>query len=314
MLLFAACGSLSAALVYPRVRTRILRRPAAERVGLVLAWIGLPLLFAVTLTVACGLPSLAQLIVHEVVDHCVAHSDHHVHLCVIHQPAGAGSALVWAALALLAVFGLRAVMRAARALWRAHRAIEPLVAHAEIDGDLRVGWVRCGLPLALTVGLLRPRVLVSDALREQLPGDLLEAVIAHERAHERRRDVAKRAIASVLARLHVPTVRRLLLEDLVVATELAADADAARAVGSSLCVADAILAVEHLNADARPNQLAFAFGEASVGSRIEALLAPAIAPRRRHRVAWIFGTLVVVTVCALPLHHAVETLLTSLVK
>jgi len=313
-LLFAACGSISTALLYPGVRTRILRRPAAERVDLILAWIALPLLFAVTLTIACVLPSLLPLIVHEVVDHCVTHPDHHVHLCVIHQPAGAGSAVVWSALALLAIVVLRAVVRAARALWSAHRAIEPLIARAETDGEHRVGWVRCGLPLALTVGLLRPRVLVSHALREQLPAPLLEAVIAHERAHERRRDVAKRAVASVLARLHTPKVRRLLLEDLVVATELAADAEAARSVGSSLCVADAILAVEHLAANAQPNQLALAFGEANVGSRIEALLAPAIAPRRRHRLAWIAGSLAIIASFALPIHHAVETLLTSLVK
>jgi Zn-dependent protease with chaperone function len=313
-LLFGAAGSLTTALVYPQVRDRILRRPAADRVGLVLTWITLPLLLALTLTVACVLPSLLQLVFREVVDHCVTHPDHHVHLCLIHQPAGGGSALAWSALALLAAVGLRAVMRAARALRSAHRAIEPLLARAETDGELRIGWIRCPLPMALTVGLLRPRVLISDALREQLPEKLLEAVIAHERAHERRRDVAKRALASVLARLHTPATRRLLLEDLVVATELAADAEAARAVGSSLRVADAILAVEHLTAGVRPNQLALAFGEASVGARIEALLAPAITPRRRHRVAWVAGTLSIVTVLALPLHHAVETLLTSLVK
>jgi len=104
-------------------------------------------------------------------------------------------------------------------------------------------------------------------------------------AHERRRDVAKRALASVLVGLHTPATRRRLLDDLVVATDLAADA--ARAVGSSLRVANAILAVEHLTADVRPNQLALAVGEASVGSRIEALLARAIAPRRRHRLAWV---------------------------
>jgi Zn-dependent protease with chaperone function len=313
-LLFGAAGSLTTALVYPKVRDRILRRPTAERVGLVLTWIALPILLALTLTVACVLPSLLQLVLYEVVDHCVAHPDHHVHLCLIHQPAGGGSAPAWSVLALLAAVGLHAVMRAARALRSAHRAIEPLLAQVETDGERRIGWIRCPLPMALTVGLLRPRVLISDALREQLPEKLLEAVIAHERAHERRRDVAKRALASVLARLHTPATQRLLLADLVVATELAADAEAARVVGSSLCVADAILAVEHLTADAQPNQLALAFGEASVGARIEALLAPAITPRRRHRVAWVAGTLSIVTVLALPLHHAVETVLASLVK
>jgi len=196
MLLFAATGSLATAVIYPWARSRVLRRPPVERVGLVLAWIALPLLSAVTLTVACVLPSLAQLLVHEVVDHCVAHSDHHVHLCLVHQPAGGGSPGAWLALAVLAVIGLRAAMRAARSLRSAHRAIEPLLARAENDGERRIGWVRCALPMALTVGLVRPRVLVSDALREQLPGHLLEAVIAHERAHQRRRDVAKRAIAS----------------------------------------------------------------------------------------------------------------------
>jgi len=66
-LLYGAAGSLSTALLYPQVRHRILRRRAAERVGLVLTWITLPLLLALTLTVACVLPSLLQLVVREVV-------------------------------------------------------------------------------------------------------------------------------------------------------------------------------------------------------------------------------------------------------
>ena len=216
-------------------------------------------------------------------------------------------------LAAVGLLALRVLFRAGRSLTTARRAVAPLLDRATSDSQLGVAWVDCSLPVALTVGLVRPRVLVSESLRAELSGPLLAAVIAHEHAHERRRDVAKRALASLLVRLHLPRVREVLLEDLVVATELAADADAAATVGNPLCVADAILAVEHLAGGVPANRLALAFGEASVGSRIEALLAPPHPAPRRHRILWAAGAAGLASALASPLHHAVETALTALV-
>lgn len=313
MLLFGALGSLLAALAYPLARSRLTRLTAAERAGFTMVWIALPVLLSVALTAACLMPSLVALLADGIGDHCLSHPDDHVHLCLVHQPAGQGSVAGWGLLVAIGLLALQPLVRAGRSLMAAHRAVAPLLDQARSDAQLGVAWVRCSLPVALTVGLLRPRVLVSEALRTELSQPLLDAVIAHERAHERKRDVATRALASLLVRFHLPHLREVLLEDLVVATELAADAAAAEAVGSPLCVADAILAVEHLADTAPPRGLALAFGEASVGARIEALLAPALPPRRRNRIAWAAGGAALASALAAPLHHAVETALTALV-
>ena len=51
----------------------------------------------------------------------------------------------------------------------------------------------------MTAGLFRPLVLVSTGLRERLRPDVLAVVLAHERAHARRRDPL-RLVAAALRR------------------------------------------------------------------------------------------------------------------
>jgi hypothetical protein len=55
-------------------------------------------------------------------------------------------------------------------------------------------------PLAFCAGLLRPRVYVSTGALELLDDPALEAVLAHERHHARRRDPLRLAAGRVLAR------------------------------------------------------------------------------------------------------------------
>lgn len=310
MLLFGIVGSLFVALTYPHLRCRVAAMEAATRARMTLTWIAFPALLAAALTGVSLLPSVAMLAGHDVGDHCLTHGDHHAHLCLVHQPDGLGTSLGWCVVALVGLWTLGFLVRAGRSLRAAYRSVAPLIEQSTADPRLGIGWVPSALPVALTVGLLRPRILVSDTLRDALSPKLLDAVIAHERAHERRRDVVKRTLTVILVRFHVPWLREVLLDDFVLATELAADAAAAEAVGSTLRVADAILAVERLAADAPRSGVALAFGEATVGSRIEALLSPARRPDKRLRFVWIAAVAGLLLALALPAHHAAETIAT----
>ena len=104
-----------------------------------------------------------------------------------------------------AAIGLRAVVRGARAL--TGRSDEP----------------------AVTIGLLRPRVVVTDALRAALEEGELRAVLAHEAAHARHRDPLRMWLVARLTDLQwpLPSARareRRWLD----ALELARDDEAAR--------------------------------------------------------------------------------------
>jgi Zn-dependent protease with chaperone function len=314
MVCFAGLGATITAVLYPMARTQLANRTPAERSRWGLLWIGLPAILALSLTAVCVLPSLGSLLEAGSHDHCLRHPDEHLHLCLVHPPEGAGSAAGWIFLAAVGVLLASSTLRVARSLITARRTLTVLLRGTGRSARLEVTWLRCTLPIAATVGLLRPRIVVSEALRAALPPHLLDAVIAHERAHVRRRDVARRTGATLLGLLHLPSVRRLLLDDFVAATELAADATAATEVrGGSLCVADAILAVQRLAGDVRPAPLAVAFGETSVRARIEALLGPAAIERRRHRVASAVAGAAIAVLAAPLLHHTIETVLSILV-
>ncbi len=67
-------------------------------------------------------------------------------------------------------------------------------------------------PLAFCAGLLRPRVYVSTGAIARLDAAALDAVLAHERHHARRRDPMRLACGRVLARalFFIPGLRELV--------------------------------------------------------------------------------------------------------
>ena len=101
----------------------------------------------------------------------------------------------------LALIWLRAAFRAARAL------VPPRVA-----------------PVAATVGLLRPRVVVDTGLRRCLERLPLDAALAHERAHARHRDPLRLWLAQIATDLQWPnSLAQRRFDDWAETLELARD-------------------------------------------------------------------------------------------
>ena len=110
-------------------------------------------------------------------------------------------------------------------------------------------WIRAGIravaalrhrgALAMTTGLIRPRVTIAPALVERLDAQALRAVEAHEAAHARHRDPLRLWLAQIATDLQWPSRRaRGRFADWRAALELARDAEACEQVdGSDLAAA-----------------------------------------------------------------------------
>jgi len=145
--------------------------------------------------------------------------------------AGAGLAVT-----ALTIVGAIRELAAARRLQRGLAERNP----TSVRGALVIDDQR---PLAFCTGLLRPQVFVSTGALALLDDEALDAVLAHERHHARRRDPLRLATGRVLARalFFVPGLTALMRRHQVLA-ELGADESAiAAAPGSRSALARAML-------------------------------------------------------------------------
>jgi len=153
------------------------------------------------------------------------------------------AALVVLALALLGLAVTSAMaagaVRELLAYRRLRRAL--LAAGPRALGDVLV--IGDERPRAFCAGPLRPRVYVTTGALERLDGSALDAVLAHERHHARRRDPLRLAAGRVIARalFYVPGIGGLVRRHQVLA-ELSADETAINAApGSRAALARAML-------------------------------------------------------------------------
>lgn len=141
---------------------------------------------------------------------------------------------------LLAVAGLG---HGARTHWRTRRILRRLQPRIGAGRKLRTAADACGFAgrvdvvasdelIALTYGLARPRVLLSQGAVDALSAAELRALLAHEALHARRRDPLRLLVAEIASAAFAifPLVRELA-RHVLVASELAADRAAVAAWG-----------------------------------------------------------------------------------
>jgi Zn-dependent protease with chaperone function len=163
-------------------------------------------------------------------------------------------------------------------------------------------------PLCFTLGWLQPRVYVADSLEEQLPAAELAAILAHERAHARRRDNLLGGFLNTFYTLLPIPGAHLLVRDWRRAAERACDADAASAVGSRLVVAQALVRAAALlvhTPRTLPGAARFT-GDEDLEGRIAALLDPPAPERPPH--LWDWGAAAMAATANPWLQHVAELL------
>jgi len=139
----------------------------------------------------------------------------------------------------LAGIGIAVLARAAGAAWRHGRAERRFRRALHACGGFELAGTRITVvddpePKAFCVGYLRPQILISNKALARLTERELEAVVAHERHHCRRRDPLRLLVARVLADalFFLPALRRLA-DRYAALAEVAADEAATRAAGPS---------------------------------------------------------------------------------
>lgn len=295
-----ATSALTGALWAASGRWRARLSPRAES-RLVLAAIVAPGFLGLAALSTALLPSLGWL-----PDHCMEHATHHPHLCVQHA-AGLPSLPLLALAGLLAGRCIWAWAHAARAWLQMTRTAHALGAGARTRDGMCL--LPAPAPEAFVMGLMAPRVYVTEGLLE-MPGHVVEVVLAHERAHARHRDPLYAWLASLALACHVPGLAARLARTLRRTQEMAADAAAAAALGDAPRVAEVLVQMARVRQSYPASMLAFAGG--SIEARVRRLLAAnphAERPTRAALGALALALLLAMLAAAGPVHHALETAL-----
>lgn len=313
---FSVTAAVAVAMGYPLFGPSLGRIAPARRARLLLWWCAAPPLAGLILTALCLAPSVGSL-VGLGADHCLVHDDHHPHLCVVHVAVASLTPAGWGFVLALSFWWLGSagpeILRVVGGSGHLRR-LEDTAQHGS-DG-IRI--VKSTAPVAFTGGIWGACVYVSSALVDHLSTTQLRVVTEHEWAHVHRRDGLRKFVASILCSMHFPGVRRQLLADLALACEQACDAEAAARVGDRIQVADAIVAVERLQAGPCPAPATtWSFVGSNVEARVEALLGE---PAQAHSLAPVWGMALAaiggltLALVGDSLHHETEALVALLVR
>jgi Zn-dependent protease with chaperone function len=307
--LLVAITWLSVSLLAPRGTSRT--GSPAHRAFVARAWLYAVLWVPPVVLLASFLPGLFGLVIEQG-DHCFTHGSdhHHHHLCLLHPPHATGHPLGWAAplgLALMvAVVLVRCVWRG-RVQRRLARALVASSRPSRLGGDVRL--LDCPEPLAVTVGIRTPTILLSTGLIEFASKPTLEVVLAHERAHVRRGDMWLARLDRLAAALLPRSVAAPLLEQITLAREQACDAAAVEQIGDPVEVARALTEVARLGLCVPATGVSMASG--ALEARVLHLLEPP-APTRHGWATPVLLIVALVVAGAGPVHGGIEHLITFL--
>ncbi len=312
---FSMGTALVVAVLYPRcLRPLFARLPAHKRsVRLGLLCVAPPLMGAI-LTGLCLAPSAIAMVWPEL-DHCFVHAHHKIHVCLVHWNGTSIRFFFWLPFVVLSMVAAR---RFGAALWRlgkAHRVLGNLERAASFDAQTRSFRLAVDAPVAFVGGVFRQTIFLSQGLSRRLSPQEFSLVLAHERAHVKRRDNFRRTVAVLLSVFHGPATRRVLLDDLELACEQASDNVVAPCELLRLQLAQTLLKLERITAQEPPvHTLLMASGASShLELRVLALLEPIPSPSATLGRWW--PPVVVLQAVALiePLHHATDIVVSWLV-
>ena len=131
------------------------------------------------------------------------------------------------------------------------------------------------VPLAITMGFMRPKILLSTRLINLLNEDELEAVIAHEMAHKENRDPLKIFLLTLCSSTmwYIPILKWFNRQYRIM-KELAADENAIEKQETTVHIGSALLKMLKVG---QPKKMAFtyaSFADTSVNYRIDYILNP----------------------------------------
>ena len=162
----------------------------------------------------------------------------------------------WSWVVIAAPFGLIWFRMSVRAAWALLRSTQ-------------------GLPAA-TIGLIRPRVVLSPQFAESVDADAVAAVLEHEHAHARHRDPLRIWLAQIATDLQWPRPSaRSRLRLWRTALEIARDDEARQHGAHGADLAAGVLAAARFSVHrTQPAAVALLIGDSNMQQRVARLLAP----------------------------------------
>jgi len=236
-----------------------------------------PVLIAFTLVALIFSPSLMTFF-GLAADHCFIHGNHHAHLCFIHPPAFIENP--WVITLSLFVFtgALWRMIKALKEIRRGKQLLKQLKRNCRIypnQTNLNQNYrlVEGDLILACSMGMLRSEIFISRKLQKHLSQDELNVILAHEKAHARRKDFLLLFFSKLFSVFFIPGLSKRVMSDIDLACEQACDEFAKQQAGSSLLVAKTITKVQRLMPDNnRFEMAAMNFSRAHIAQRVLLLL------------------------------------------
>jgi len=267
-------------------------------------WLYAPFWVTSLIVLAAMAPTVVSSLVRGV-DHCLTHTNTHHHLCLWHPATHSHNSMAMLIPFLVIIPSVLLLGLTGWRILRERRLVQTLV-HTSRSSDYapNVRLLDQDEPIALTVGWVRPTILLSTGLIRSLSSDSLNAVLAHEHAHVRRRDTWLAASDRIAASILPQRVANPLLHQIHISRELACDTEAADN-GEPIHVARALTEVARL----RTHQTSCSSG--TVEPRIMHLLTGTNhAKSRTVPLALLISGLVAVG--AWPIHNVIEHVLNFL--
>ena len=134
-------------------------------------------------------------------DHCTVHLQDHPHFCFEHLP----QFILGASESITAIFAILtfAYVTIFKLSSQIHQHEKAGLLRRLIAGKRKVRLLKNNQPLAFTVGIRQPIIVLSDGIKQCLSRRQQRIVVAHEIAHVRNKDVLKNALFEFLLCLHI---------------------------------------------------------------------------------------------------------------
>lgn len=127
--------------------------------------------------------------------------------------------------------------------------------------------------IAVTVGVLKPKVYVSTGLLEHTSKQEVEIILAHEQSHVQKRDNVTRTLVSFACCYLPRTVAKVIQSHFVLATEKLADQHAAQ-LSRETDVASTLIKVAKLKMQTDSVAMSYFWDQQELSQRVQQLLAP----------------------------------------
>lgn len=159
-----------------------------------------------------------------------------------------------------------------------HHRDEPLAAELNrsyCGGKPLIVVIRSTVPMAFAMGLVKSRIVLSTGLMELLDPQELQAVIYHERYHQKHGDPLKTFLMSLLSSVmwYIPILKSFQ-HNYKIIREVLADHYAIEQQGDSVHLGSALLKLLKKNAPASMPFAHVSFADSSVNLRIRRILEP----------------------------------------